>query len=89
MAFEKLIIDFGQEKDNIDFNELKENISETISCVLKAIEYKGKKNIFSLYKKSNIFINFILGNKAQLNSEIIKNSIILITNIYDEYGKNI
>lgn len=93
-AFEACQMDFGQEKDNIDFInyiiELKESILETMSCIFKTIEDKGQLKEFIPYVTKTVeFINFILRDEAQLNSDIIRNSLALIANFCDDYGKDI
>ena len=93
-AFDACKMDFGQEKDNIDFInyivELKESILEAMSCIFKAVEDKGDLKFFIPYVIKTVeFINFILRDEAQLNSDIIRNSLALIANFCEDYGKDI
>ena len=93
-AFEACKMDFGQEKDNVDFInyiiELKESILEAMTCIFKAVEDRGDLQLFIPYATKTVeFINFILRDEAQLNNEIIRNSLALIANFCEDYGKNI
>ena len=93
-AFEACKMDFGQEKDNVDFInyiiELKESILEAMTCIFKAVEDRGDLQLFIPYATKTVeFINFILRDEAQLNNEIIRNSLALIANFCEYYGKNI
>ena len=93
-ALEACQMDFGQEKLDADFInyiiELKASIIESISCIFNVVEDKGQLNEFIPYVKKTVeFINFILRDEAQLNFEIIRNSLALIAYFCDAYGKNI
>ena len=93
-AFEACLMDYTNEKDNIDFfyyiMELKEGVLETMGCIFNAVQDVGKTEFFIPYAKSTVeFINRILRDIAGLNVDIIKNAIALIADFCNIYGKNI
>ena len=94
VAFETCLMDYSSEKDNLDFfnyiMELKEGVLEAMSCIFNAVIDVGKTNYFVPYVKSIVdFINRILRDEAGLNVDIIRNSIALIADFCNVYGKNI
>lgn len=93
-AFEACKMDYGKEKDNIDFvnylMELKENLLETMTSIFTAVEDTGKFEAFIPYAKSTIdYINIFLRDNAQLNNGIILNALTLIASFCERYGPNI
>jgi hypothetical protein len=93
-AFEACKMDYGKEKDNIDFvnylMELKENLLETMTSIFTAVEDTGKIDAFIPYVKSTVeYINIFLRDNAQLNNGIILNALTLIATFCERYGANI
>ena len=94
IGFEACRMDYGPEKENIDFiyyiMELKERLLEIMMCVFNAVRDTGKINDFVPYAKSTVeFINIILRDEAKLNDDIIKNALGTIAQFCESYGKNI
>ena len=93
-AFEACLMDYNNQKENIDFinyiMQLKENVLETMGCIFNAVQDLEKTDAFVPYAKSTvIFINKILRDETQLNIDIIRNALAIIADFCRVYGTNI
>ena len=94
LGLEACRMDYGPEKDNIDFinfiMELKDKLLEVLMCIFNAVKDIGKIDEFVQFAKTSVeFINIILRDEAKLNNWIIKNALGLIGHYCESYGKNI
>ena len=90
-AIEACLMDYTQEKDDLDFMnyilELREGVLENLSCVFNAVQDVGKIEVFIPFAKGIVdFINKILRDESMLNIDIIKNALAIIADFCNVYG---
>ena len=93
-VFEACLIDYTNQRDNIDFinniMELKESVLETMGSIFNAVQNVGKTELFVPYAKTTVeFINRILEDEDKLNIDILRNAFGIIADYCNIYGKNI